>query len=73
MTSLGVASLDGWAVVDDTFNAVVEPATDWVELSRNRAGVGHSPAADYYIFVFGRDFRGAVAAHANLTGRQPSV
>ena len=46
----GVASTDGWAVVDDSFNAVIDPAADWVERSRNGQGAAlHS--SDLYIFV----------------------
>ena len=72
--TLGVVSRDGWAVVNDTFDAVVAE-DDWVAM--NPSGDGDDAAtawesnADLYIFLFGRDYRAAIGALNTLSGRQP--
>ena len=135
--TLGVASREGWAVLNDTFDAVIGPLTDWVtpnaftihdagdagdaggagggasgagggasggvsggasggtsvseggsgsvgmrgkgnDKSKDREGSTDSGSrdpwahnADLYLFMYGRDYRGAVKELASLSGQQP--
>ena len=125
--TLGVASREGWAVLNDTFNAVIDPLTDWVtpnaytkhdtgdagglaggakggasggasggagvsegisgsvgmrgkgnDKNKDRGGSADSGSrdlwahnADLYLFMYGRDYRGAVKELASLSGQQP--
>ena len=78
--TLGVASRAGWAILNDTFNAVIDPATQWIEPSAALAsgdrsggtsGADASASADLYLFLYGSDYRGASAALSSLSGAQP--
>ena len=72
--TLGVASRSGWALVNDTFNGVIDPATDWLAKSAalERSGLDAAGSnADLYFFLYGNDYRAASRALSDLSGRQP--
>jgi hypothetical protein len=75
--TLGVASRDGWAVVNDTLSTLIDPATDWIMRNpRASPSQSWSPAAprtteDLYLFLYGSDYPAAVAALTLLSGSQP--
>ncbi len=71
--TLGVASRDGWAVYNDSFNAVLDDESGWATV---RPLVDEWPAPylrqeDTYIFMYGDDYLGASAALSATSGPQP--
>ena len=70
--TLGVASRDGWATYNDTFNTLLDDS-DWATV---RPLVDSLPSPwlrqeDTYVFVYGDDFLGATEALAATSGAQP--
>lgn len=60
----GLVSMDGWAVVNDTGTPRLGGEDDWWN--------GTSSATlDMYLFMHGRDFKGAVSDYAKIGGRVP--
>lgn len=59
----GLLSLDGWACVDDS-GTVRLGADGWVE-------AGTEGGQDFYLFLHGHDFRGALRDFVELSGRPP--
>jgi hypothetical protein len=74
--TLGVASRDGWAVVNDTLSSLIDPGADWVMRNpRASATSVWKPSLartteDIYVFMYGNDYRGAVGALATISGAQ---
>jgi alpha-glucosidase (family GH31 glycosyl hydrolase) len=71
--TLGVASRDGWAVYNDSFNAVLDDESGWATV---RPLVDQRPAPwlrqeDTYVFMYGDDYLGASAALSATSGPQP--
>ena len=67
--TLGVASKDGWAVLNDTGRSLIDPSTDWI---MQNPRVNHTATSeDLYIFMYGTEYRAAVKALTTISGRQP--
>jgi hypothetical protein len=75
--TLGVASHDGWAVVNDTLSSLIDPNTDWLMKNpRASAASDWKPSSprsteDIYVFMYGTDYRAAVGALTLISGAQP--
>ena len=61
----GLVSTEGWAVVDDTQTPRLAGPTDWW------ADVNKSMEKDLYLFMHGKDFKGAVSDYSKIGGRVP--
>ena len=63
----GLLSRAGYFLFNDSNSPVLDPASGWIE---NRGAAG---ALDYYLFVYGRDFAGALRDYRLLFGATPLV
>jgi alpha-glucosidase (family GH31 glycosyl hydrolase) len=63
----GLLSRSGYAFIDDSPTPVWNAQRSWIE---PRAG---APGEDWYLFVYGQDYRRVLAAYAELSGRIPMV
>jgi alpha-glucosidase (family GH31 glycosyl hydrolase) len=63
----GLLSKNGYAFIDDSATPVQNAAGGWIEPRRGPAG------QDWYLFVYGRNFRQALGAYAALCGPVPMV
>lgn len=67
----GVASVQGWAVLDDSDSLVIEPSDDpWGRVVPRRCG-SSSGGRDLYLFLHGHDYAAAVSDLYRITGPQP--
>lgn len=64
LCTAGVLSTSGWAAYDDTNNQVRTASGDWAA----SAHAGRPGDADLTVFLYGRDYRGALSALASLSG-----
>ena len=70
----GLLSRDGWVVVDDSANPVLDPTRGRRGRSRGRGWPTARPSGrrqDLYLFAYGTDHRAALGDAAGLFGPQP--
>jgi len=66
---LGVASRDGWAVIDESTRHLLVPSgNSWGEWVQSRDS---SPRKDLYLFAYGHAYRDAVSDFTKISGRIP--
>ena len=65
----GVASRDGWAVIDESTRQVFVPVkSDWKNWVANRPA---GDRQDLYMFAYGHDYKAAVSDFTKVAGRIP--
>ena len=65
----GVASRDGWAIIDESKRQLFEPVNaDWGDWVASRDSVERQ---DLYIFAYGHDYKSAVSDFTKIGGKIP--
>ncbi|MCI1640520.1 MAG: DUF5110 domain-containing protein [Bacteroidales bacterium] len=65
----GVASKDGWAVIDESTRQVFVPVkTDWKNWVADRNNVDRQ---DLYMFAYGHDYKDAISDFTKISGKIP--
>lgn len=60
----GLVSRDGWAIINDTNSARLQGENDWWA-EKQQGGL------DFYLFMHGKDFKGALSDYSKIGGRVP--
>ena len=67
----GLVSRDGWAIINDTNTARLEGKNDWWADSRGKSNNPSSSSIDIYLFMHGKDFKGALSDYSKIGGKVP--
>jgi alpha-glucosidase (family GH31 glycosyl hydrolase) len=72
--NFGPLSRDGWAVLDDSANARLDPALQWIENpanASNSSSTGRGGYSDLYFFGYGHDYKAAMRAFTAVASPAP--